>query len=677
MNLDLHTLTFVLEIVNLLQVIAILSQFLLNKNRRGPGWWLLWSFSALLGYCLLAFQEGAAGSMSSISIVLASVILLAGQLFLYIGVVQFLGRQESRRLIISVFTIYILAAVYFIDVVKHEDGIVLIYQLSTAVLSFLTAYILVKYKTRSILASANFLSGVFILNGCYFISQAVVLYPTAPGENALYQVLMQSPIFFEALITGILMAFGLIFMFNQHLNVENRESRENLEIIINTSPDAISVIRLSDGRFVDVNDGFIAMSHSTRAEILGRSTVDLNIWQNPEDRLRFDKSLAETGSCENQEIVFQRADGTQIIGLFFAKVINLQGVPHIISVVHDIDERKKTERELRKLTNVVEQSQSSVVITDTSGAIEYVNPKFCEITGYGFDEVRGRNPNILRTVGSAGEVYKELWDTITAGHKWQGRFHNQKKNGELFWESAIISPILDEHGVITNYVAVKEDITEQLLAEEALLKLAAVEERQRLARDLHDSVNQSIHGMVLFSETLVSTLEKNNVERARQIAERVQESARQALKETRLMLYQLQPSKMDGDRDLIRDLETRLLSVERHAGVRAQILQEGSMAHLPHGWHENLFWITIEALNNALKHAQARNIQIIVRCFPRHLYLEIQDDGRGFDPDNPHSGGLGLHNMSERAHLLGGELTILGAPGKGSKVCFSAEIKEA
>ena len=228
-----------------------------------------------------------------------------------------------------------------------------------------------------------------------------------------------------------------------------------------------------------------------------------------------------------------------------------------------------------------------------------------------------------------------------------------------------------------NYVAVKEDITEQIIAEEALLRLAAVDERQRLARDLHDSVNQSIHSMVLFSETLVSTLDKNNLERARQIVERLQESARQALKETRLMLYQLQPSNVNGDLDLIRDLEIRLLSVERHAGVRAQILQEGSIEHLPHGWHENLFWITIEALNNALKHAQARNIQIIIRCLPRRLDLEVHDDGKGFDPDKPHTGGLGLQNMHDRAHLLGGELSILTAPGKGSKVCFSAEINES
>jgi PAS domain S-box-containing protein len=244
------------------------------------------------------------------------------------------------------------------------------------------------------------------------------------------------------------------------------------------------------------------------------------------------------------------------------------------------------------------------------------------------------------------------------------------------------TPLADKAARTIGFLIVIHDITERKRAEVAILKVAAFEERQRMARDLHDSVNQSIHGMVLFSETLVATLEKNNTDRAIEIAERIQESARQALKETRRLLYQIQPADTGRDVNLIQDLEIRLLTVERRAGVRANILQEGSLEEYPQEWHENLFWITIEALNNALKHAQARNIQIFVNSsssdqnVPSHnLSLEIIDDGKGFDPDQIETGGLGLQNMRERALLLGGVLEIRSNPGEGTVVCFNGEIE--
>jgi PAS domain S-box-containing protein len=251
-----------------------------------------------------------------------------------------------------------------------------------------------------------------------------------------------------------------------------------------------------------------------------------------------------------------------------------------------------------------------------------------------------------------------------------------REDGSIVYTTLFVTCHRNPDGTVRYLLASLVDITDRKLVEESLLKVAAMEERQRLARDLHDSVNQSIHGLVLFSETLISTLEKNNNDRARQIAERLQESARQALKETRLMLYEMQASGLERGVDLIRDLESRLAMVERRAGVRAQIVQEGSLAHCPQAWHENLFWITIEALNNALKHAQARNMQIKICCSSDRMELEVIDDGIGFDLNRPRDGGLGLQNMRDRAGLLGGELTILSTPPKGSCVRFDAEIKE-
>ncbi len=140
--------------------------------------------------------------------------------------------------------------------------------------------------------------------------------------------------------------------------------------------------------------------------------------------------------------------------------------------MHENDEkRRRSESQARKLSRAVEQSQASVIITNTEGDIEYVNPKFTELTGYTMEDVAGKNPRFLKSGAMTRDEYRRLWDDILSGNVWHGEFHNKKKNGALYWESASISPIFDENGAITHFLAVKEDITEWKLKEEQRGKL--------------------------------------------------------------------------------------------------------------------------------------------------------------------------------------------------------------
>ena len=152
------------------------------------------------------------------------------------------------------------------------------------------------------------------------------------------------------------------------------------------------------------------------------------------------------------------------------KFIGVQGI------TRDITERKKAEEEIRKLSIAVEQSPSVIAITDLNGDLEYVNPKFTELTGYTSEEAISKNPRILKSGEQADEMYKELWETISSGKIWRGEFHNKKKNGELFWEAASVSPICDKQGKITGYIKVAENISERKQAEETL---RASEEKYR------------------------------------------------------------------------------------------------------------------------------------------------------------------------------------------------------
>ncbi len=172
------------------------------------------------------------------------------------------------------------------------------------------------------------------------------------------------------------------------------------------------------------------------------------------------------------EFRIQHRDGHQIwFSHICAPVLDGLGNPTGRRVTNrDITDRKRAEDIIRKISTAVDQSPVSVVITDTQGAIEYVNPMFTKITGYSLAEALGQNPRILKSGDKPPEAYKALWDTLCSGETWQGEFQNKKKNGELYWEQASISPIRNDRGVITSFVAVKEDISERKKGETALLE---------------------------------------------------------------------------------------------------------------------------------------------------------------------------------------------------------------
>ncbi len=153
---------------------------------------------------------------------------------------------------------------------------------------------------------------------------------------------------------------------------------------------------------------------------------------------------------------------------------NQTGDGGTVCVRTDITQSKQSEIELRKLSRALEQSPASVIITDTNGTIEYVNPRFEQITGYTSKEAIGQNPRILKSGSKSQEEYKHLWDTIKSGKEWRGQFHNKRKDGSIFWESASISPIRGEDGSVTHFIAVKEDITDRKRAEDQLRMNATV-----------------------------------------------------------------------------------------------------------------------------------------------------------------------------------------------------------
>jgi len=161
---------------------------------------------------------------------------------------------------------------------------------------------------------------------------------------------------------------------------------------------------------------------------------------------------------------------------------NINGIIIILSLAMSVNSflitfellryKKKSIRQSVILSQAIEQSPASIVITDPNGNIEYVNKEFTKSTGYSYEEAIGKNPKILKSDYHSEEDYKNLWANILIGREWRGEFYNKKKNGEFYWESAIISPIFDNEGNIMQMIAIKEDISEHKRLENKLKRQA-------------------------------------------------------------------------------------------------------------------------------------------------------------------------------------------------------------
>ncbi|MDR4505217.1 MAG: PAS domain S-box protein [Candidatus Scalindua sp.] len=189
-------------------------------------------------------------------------------------------------------------------------------------------------------------------------------------------------------------------------------------------------------------------------------------------------------SGEPVEVFARTKKGIEIpIALSLSILQEGKGQHILTAIIRDMTERKKWENDVHKLSCAIEQSPVSVVITDTKGNIEYVNKKFTQITGYTSEETKGKNPRILKTDEKNSEEYKELWETITSGYEWKGEFSNKNKEGKIYWETASISPIKNDNGDITHFIAVKEDISTQkqmeAARERAHLRLEKINEVQQ------------------------------------------------------------------------------------------------------------------------------------------------------------------------------------------------------
>lgn len=369
-------------------------------------------------------------------------------------------------------------------------------------------------------------------------------------------------------------------------------------------------------------------------------------------------------------------------------------------------ERKWAEEELVKITMAIEQNHASVVISDVEGKIEYTNPKFTEVTGYTADEALGKKTSILKSGLHSPEFYKALWNTIHNGEIWQGEICNKAKNGQLFWEQVNISPLKNSKGEITNFVAVKDDITHRKWAEEEL-KLAkeaaeaANKAKSEFLANMSHEIRTPMNAILGFSE-LLST--KITDELLKNYVDSIKSSGKNLLT---LINDVLDLSKIEAGRMVVhyefidpfllfKDIEYMFQMKAHDKGLQFSIVTD---LNLPIGIETDevrLRQIMINLINNAIKFTDEGSVTVEVKSIGTlssvdseliDLQVKVIDTGIGISPDflkiifhpftqqdgqstKKYGGtGLGLSITKRLIELLNGTISVESKLGEGS--CFT------
>ena len=356
-----------------------------------------------------------------------------------------------------------------------------------------------------------------------------------------------------------------------------------------------------------------------------------------------------------------------------------------------VEERTQIENELRKLSTAVEQSPSSVMITDTRGTLEYVNPKFSEITGFSPEEVIGQNPRILKSGKQTEEFYRDMWATISSGKVWRGELNNKKKNGELYWESASISPVLNEDGMITHYLAVKEDTTESHNALERIKSLLAIEEKQ--SESLRDFTHIVSHNLRIHTANMLGILmlhEMEDPESYRNQFTQMLKSSAVNLDETIGHLNEVLEIKLNKDLewetlDLHEAMARAITGIALVAGNnKVNIINDVPETTRILAVSAYLDSIILSLLSNAVQYHSADRdafVRITDNSTEEHVIISFEDNGIGIDlkrhgdkifhmykrlHEGSNSVGLGLFITKHQVEAMGGRVEIESELDRGS-----------
>lgn len=442
-----------------------------------------------------------------------------------------------------------------------------------------------------------------------------------------------------------------------------------------------------EGQILDVNAALVRiLGFPDKQSLLAARTPSFYV--DPGARAQWLAQIERDGIVRDFEVQLRRHDGQPVWARLSARTMrDPEGnVLHYEGVMQDVTERKRSEEAVRKLGSAVEQTVDAVSITDRDGVIEYINPAFEQLTGYSLEEARGKTHRILKSGKHDQAFYEKLWHTILGGQVYRGELLNKKKDGTLYYSELAITPIRDAEGEIAQFVATQRDITdriqaqarlreseEQLRAFAARLESVREEERARIAREIHDELGQAMTGLKFDLSWLAKHLSSANSELVDK-TETMLHLVDLNIQSVRRIATELRPGILD-DFGLVAAMEWQAREFEARTSITCHFTSSLPAVQLDREQSTAMFRILQEALTNVARHANATEVAITLTKGGDSLCLEVQDNGTGI-AESEISGrkSLGLLGMRERAHLLGGEVAIVGTPAKGTRVTVKVPL---
>jgi two-component system cell cycle sensor histidine kinase/response regulator CckA len=477
-----------------------------------------------------------------------------------------------------------------------------------------------------------------------------------------------------------------------------RESEERFRAIFEHAAVGIAQVAL-DGKWMMTNQRFCAIVGYTEAELRERTFQDLTHAEDREASLAGrEMLLAGKREAYTMEKRYLHKDGSLVWVLVSVSVVrDASGNPEFfLTVIEDIAERKQAEEALVRLATAVEQAAESIVITDTDGTIQYVNPAFERTTGYTRDETIGQNSRLLKSGKQDSALYDDLWETIKRGDVWTGHFTNRKKNGSLYEEEATISPVRDASGNVVNFVAVKRDVTKEVGLENQLMQAQKMEAVGQLAGGVAHDFNNLLTAVIGYSQLALNRLAEGDPLRAdiREIekaGQRAAELTGQLLAFSRKQVFQPKNLALNAlvtdlqkmlrrligeDIDLVAVLDLELGTVKADPGQLQQVIMNlivNARDAMPQGGK-----LTIETANVDLGgDYAAQHIEVIPGAY---CMLAISDNGCGMDEETRshifepffttkglgRGTGLGLSTVYGIVKQSGGHISVYSEPGHGT-----------